>query len=278
MKTLLSFFGMIFFALLTIFGVALVLYYFDLTDAPGILNRLMQTNLAQAGINLPSSLSSNLRSDLSGELSTLIPQATVGVPNLGSESQNPADSLVQITVVGSGQIDKFNPLASKPLPIVPTLPPADPPTSTPMPTPRPTATPVPPMDPVEYQTEAMIRLKRFASVSESWLGTNDKLMQNNSLLQDPAWRSEVKANLSDLAAAGQALANIGRPPAEYEQIDAWFKRVGPESVRLQANYLRALDSANPQDFTAAGDNFTRIKQYLTQAAQLMLVDGWKVDQ
>ncbi len=134
------------------------------------------------------------------------------------------------------------------------------------------------MDPVEYQTEAMIRLKRFASVSEIWLASNDKLMRNNSLLQDPAWRSEVKGNLADVAAAGQALANIGRPPVEYEQIDAWFKRVGPETMRLQANYLRAMDSANPQDFTAAGDNFTRIKQYLTQAAQRMLVDGWKVDQ
>ncbi len=271
MKTLLSFFGMIFFALLTIFGVALVLYYFDLTDAPGMLSRLMQSRLAQAGVNLPGSLSS----DLSSGLSTLIPQATLGVPDLSPANLNPADSLVQITVVANGQIEKSNPLDNKPLPIVPAQ---DLPTSTPMPTPLPTSTPVPPMDPVEYQTEAMIRLKRFASVSESWLATNNKLMQDNSLLQDPAWRSEVKGNLAEVDDAGQALANIGRPPAEYEQIDAWFKRVGPESARLQANYLRAMDSAKPQDFTAAGDNFTRIKQYLTQAAQLMLVDGWKVDQ
>jgi hypothetical protein len=239
-KTLLSFFGLIFSTLLAILGVVLVLAYFDLTDFPGILKSLEQE---QANLRLPEL---NLTNS--------------GLPDY----QN-----IQVTVVGKGLVEKTNPLEAQPLPIVPTLV---------VPTPEPTFTPLPPLDPVEYQTEAIIRLKRYAAALESWLQTNDKLMKDNSLLQDTTWQAELKGNLAEIADAGQSLAGIDRAPAQYIGIDAWLKRVGAESTRLQANYQRALNTANPKDFTAAGDNFTRIKEYLTQAAEQMIAAGWVLNQ
>jgi hypothetical protein len=258
MKTLFSFFQLILYSLLAILGIVLVLVYFSLTDDPGLLSRLTQTHivlpdLKLTGLSLPDAIPAGLVS--------------------------PETSGVQITVVGKGMVEKVNPLATQPLPIVATLPmPTPKPTSAPALPPPPTRTPVPPMDPAEYQTEAIIRLKHFASALQNWLATNDRLMRDNHLLDDPGWNNAVKGNLAEIAATGRALAAIGRPPVVYAGIDAWFKRVGPESESLQASYLRALETRSPGDFQAAGDHFTRIKSDLTQAAGLMITAGWDLNQ
>jgi hypothetical protein len=239
-KTLLSYFGLIFFTLLMFLGVGLVLFYFDLTNSPGIVQELLQK---QADLKLPS----------------------LDLTNLNLPENQP----VQVTVVGKGSIEKTNPLDERPLPIVPTLI---------VPTLEPTVTPLPPLDPVVYQTEVTIRLKRYAAALESWLQTNDQLMHDNSLLENADWQARVKENLAEIADAGQSLAGIDRAPDQYAGIDAWLKRLGPESAQLQAGYLKALQTRRPKDFTAAGDSFTRIKEYLTQAAQAMITAGWTFNQ
>jgi hypothetical protein len=237
-KTLLAFFGMIFFALLLIAGLVLVFYYYDLTGEPAILGDVLKTQIQLPKIDLPA----------------------------------PDD--IRVTVVSKGEIVKTNPLEDQPLPIVATLVPAEP---EPTLAPQPTATEIPPLDPVVYQTEAMIRLKRFAAALESFLATNDRVSKDTALLQDDGWRAEMKGDLAEVAGAGRSLANIGRPPAEYADIDAWLVRIGSEAEQLQANYLRALKTGSAEDFSAAGDNFVRIREYLTQAATRMIASGWKTD-
>lgn len=253
MKTLLTYFGQILFTVLAILGIGLVLFYFDLTDAPGILQGLAQR--------------------IEGKVSQTVNQLPdlnfpdLPVPDLAG---NPAG--IQVSVVGKGQIEKTNLLPDPSLPVVTTQ--AEPVVE--MPTEIPT--PLPPMDPVMYQTEATIRLKRLTAALERWLASNDQLMRDNNLLRDPTWRDQVTASLAEAAAQGRMLAAIGRPPEAYAEIDSWLKRAGQETERLQASYLQALDTGSPQDFTAAADSFTRLKKYLTQAAQDMLVAGWSFDQ
>ncbi len=255
MKTLLGFFGQVIFVALFVIGVGLVLFYFDLTDAPGILQTLVQrvrADVTQTEKHLPN-----------------LNFPDLAIPNL---TNNPGE--IQVTVVGQGNIEKTNllPTGTEALPIVTMQPevlnlvPTDVPT------------PVPPMDPVVYQTEATIRLKRLADALERWLASNDQLMNDNRLLRDPTWRSQVTANLAEVAAQGSELANIGKPPQQYADIDTWLKRAGQETGVMRASYLRALDTGSTQDFTVAADSFTRIKKYLTQAAQLMLAAGWSFDQ
>ncbi len=246
-KTLLSFFGQIFFALLVILGVGLLLFYLDLTDAPGILPAVthgIEAAFAQATLSLED----------------------LNLPDL----TNPDPGDIEITVAGQGKIEKTNLLPTQPLPIVATREMR----ALELPTLAPTRTPAPPLDPVVYETEATIRLKAYAAALERWLASNDQLMRDNTLLQDAAWRAQVKDNLSQVVTEGRRLGAIGRPPEAYAEIDTWLKRAGAEAELLQASYLQALDSADARDFTAAGDSFTRIKKYLTQAAQAMLLAGW----
>lgn len=250
MKTLLAFFAQIFFALLVILGVGLLLFYLDMTDAPGILPAVTR------------------------EIEAAFSQATLTLDDLAiPDLTNPDPGEIQITVAGGGEIDRTNLVPTQPLPIVATKEMI----ALELPTLVPTRTPAPPLDPLVYQTEATIRLKRYAAALERWLATNDQLMRDNALLQDPSWRAQVKENLNEVVTEGHRLAEIGRPPQEYNEIDTWLKRAGAEADILQASYLQALESANPRDFTAAGDSFTRIKKYLTQAAQGMLLAGWNFE-
>jgi len=262
-KTLLSFFGQILFAVLTVLGVGLLLFYMDLTDAPGILQAVIdrvQAEFSQTTTYLEDKYLQDQYLQDPGFEEVDLPD--FNLPDL----TNPGQADIQITVAGGGQSEITNLVPTEPLPVVtmravaPTL--------------APTATPVPPLDPVVYQTEATIRLKRYVAALERWLATNDQLMRDNNLLQDAAWRSQVKDNLAEIVREGHSLANIGKPPDVYADIDGWLVRAGLESERLQAYYLQALETGSASDFTSAGDSFTRIKKYLAQAAQAMLVAGW----
>lgn len=235
-KTLLSFLGQALFAVLAILGIGLLLFYMDMTDSPGILREIFQR--------------------VQGETTTYLED--LDLPDLA----NPAPADIQVTVVGRGEIEKTN--------LVPTQ--ADPVFEAPALSP--TSTPVPPMDPLVYQAEATIRLKRFVAALERWMATNDQLLFDSSRLQDAAWRDQVTADLAEIAAEGQQLANIGQPPEEYAGIDAWLVRAGLEAERMQAHYLQALETGSPGDFSSAGDSFDRIKKFLAQAAQGMLQAGW----
>lgn len=252
MKTLLSFFGQIFFAVLAILGIGLLLFYMNLTDTPGILR-----NLAQ-----------RVQAEFSQTTATL---EGLNIPDL----TNPDSPDVQITVVGSGKMEKTDLLPAHSLPIVPTQ--SEPVMENLVPVPEPTFTPIPPMDPLVYQTEATIRLKRFAASLERWMVSNDRLMLDDSLMQDAAWREEVTANLDAAASEGQLLANIGQPPEQHAEIDGWLVRAGLEADRLQAYYLQGLETGSPNDFASAADSFTRIKKFLAEAAQRMLLAGWEFE-
>lgn len=232
-KTLVSFLGQVLFAVLAVLGVGLLLFYMDMTDAPGIVREIFQR--AQ------------------GETATYLEDLDL---------TNPAPADIQVTVVGRGEIEKTNlsPTQAGPAFEVPAI--------------SPTSTPVPPMDPLVYQAEATIRLKRFVAALERWMATNDQLMFDSNLVQDAAWRGRVTADLAEIAAEGQRLANIGQPPEEYAEIDAWLVRAGLEAERMQASYLRALETGSAGDFSSAGDSFDRVKKFLAQAAQGMLQAGW----
>lgn len=166
------------------------------------------------------------------------------------------------TLVGGSQPQWTNPLESQPVPqIIP-------------PTETPTPTPVPPLDPVVYRTETMIRARSFGDALEAFVQANEELGQDNLLLENAEWRSRMLTILEQVSFSGQALAEVGPPPAEYEAIDAWFNRVGPEAQSLEENYRQALDTRDAGYFTAAGDNFTRIREYLYQALEEVGRAGW----
>lgn len=138
-------------------------------------------------------------------------------------------------------------------------------------------TPIPPLDPAVYRAEAGIRLKNYADVLQQWLTMNEQVSQNGNVFNDPQWQASMRALLQSAASSGQSLASVDPAPAEYQGIDAMFKRVGAETQSLQNNYLRALNGGTANDLKAAGDNFTRIKEYLTQAAAEMMSLGWQVN-
>lgn len=192
------------------------------------------------------------------ELGNLLSTPLV-LPSIGQRTPS-------ISVVGTPQIQHSNPLEEQPLP-------SWAPTETPIPTP----TPVPPLAPEVYRTEVLIRLRHYATALEDWLAANDRLARDNSLLDEPAWREEMGLLLENVANAGQSLSAVGPPPPEYQEIDSWLDQAGDESLALQANFLRALESGDPQDFTAAGDSFTRIREYLALAAEGMIQAGWPLE-
>lgn len=186
----------------------------------------------------------------------------------------------EITVVASDHgLEKgtwSNPLEF--LPIVSTTPlPVAAATDLPAPTPLATETPVPPLDPLVYQAEVTVRLRQFVDALELWLEVNEKLVLDNSLIQDGNWRNQMELALANVASAGRALAGVGPAPAAYESIDALLDRVQIEAEGLQQNYRQALISGDPRYFSAAGDHFSRIKEYLKQAVEAMLALGWSLE-
>jgi hypothetical protein len=188
------------------------------------------------------------------------PRVLVNGTPLSAEDLQAVETLVSEGV----RIEQENPLESQPLP-------------TELPTPVPTFTPVPPLDPAFYRTEVMIRAENFAEPLDAFLEANEALAQDETLLEDPEWREAMRAHVEAVGSTGQALAEVGPPPAEYEAIDAWLNRSGAEAEGLRDNYLRALETGEAEDFSAASENFTRIREYLLQALDEMARAGWPLE-
>jgi hypothetical protein len=167
------------------------------------------------------------------------------------------------TLVSRGpRIEWSNPLDDEPLP---TLLPTD------------TPTPVPPLDPAVYRTEVMLQANHFGSALQAFLDANEMLAENENLLEDPAWRENMRGLVEQVYASGWALASVGPAPVEYQAIDAWLKRVGPEVEGLRENYLAGLETRETRFFTAASDNLARIREYLLQALEEMARAGWPAE-
>ena len=167
------------------------------------------------------------------------------------------------TLVSRGpQIEWSNPLEDEPLP---TLLPAD------------TPTPVPPLDPDVYRTEVMLQANHFGSALQAFLEANELLAQNENLLDDPTWRENMRGLVEQVHATGWALASVELAPAEYQAIDVWLKRVGPEVEGLRENYLAGIDTGETRFFTAASDNLERIREYLLKALEETARAGWPAE-
>jgi hypothetical protein len=178
----------------------------------------------------------------------------------------PLSGTITVREVGIGKADWSNPLEAIP-------------TATWTPAPTLTATPIPPLDPIVYEKETILRLKSFVSALERWLAANESITENSELLYDSDWLKEMQLSLEMIGDTGRAMADIGPPPPEYANIDQWIDRVAGEAEGLQTNYERALElhaagNDSAKSFTAASDNFVRIKEYLFQAVEGMLTAGW----
>lgn len=178
---------------------------------------------------------------------------------------SPGDLEALETLVSGGvEIERSNPSEEQPFP-------------TSIPTAVPTPTAVPRLEPEVYRSEVMIQARSFASALEAFLDTNDELGENVDILEDPAWREQARAAVEQVATSGRYLAEIGPPPTEYEAIDAWLNRVGPEAEGLRDNYLQGLETGGREYFAAASENLARIREYLYRALEEMARAGWPVE-
>ena len=182
---------------------------------------------------------------------------------------------VRVSDSGVGEVTWSNPLEALPTATVWRMPTLPEPTATPIPIP--TQTPVPPMDPAIYRTDVTLRLKQYVGALERWLEANRQLGQDNALLRDATWRSNMLAVLDEIAQGGESMAAIGPPPVEYHGVHMLLVQIAQSSEQMRASYLRALDSGAPLDFRQAGDEFTRIKAYLTEAVTTMVALGWTIE-
>jgi hypothetical protein len=182
---------------------------------------------------------------------------------------------VRVSDAGVGEVTWSNPLEALPTATVWRLPTLPAPTATPIPIPTQTA--VPPMDPALYRTEVTLQLKQYVGALERWLEANRQVGADNALLRDQTWRSNMLAVLDEIAAGGRAMAAIGPPPVEYQGVHMLLVQIGQSSEQLRASYSRALESGAPLDFRQAGDEFTRIKAYLTEAVTAMVALGWTIE-
>lgn len=142
---------------------------------------------------------------------------------------------------------------------------------TPVLLPSPTALP----DAAAYRTRVLIRARHFATSLEEFMRISERLQEDAALINSPEWRSEVQGALDELALAAQRLSGFSAVPPEYAAIAAWLDRVGPEAENLRANYLQAVQSSDQALFTAAGENLTRISEYMRQAQLEMAAAGWQ---
>ena len=168
---------------------------------------------------------------------------------------------VSVGVQGVGQAEWSNPLDALPI-------------ATQIATPEPTATPIPPMEPEAYRAQVISRMRSFADAMNRWLEANNQLAKNNALMQDAAWAANMRVVLDDVATSGDALADVGPAPADYQAIDDWLKKIRPEADGLKENYQKALAKQDTQAFVDASDHFNTIKEDLTQAVNEMLKAGW----
>jgi len=151
---------------------------------------------------------------------------------------------------------------------------ADTPIPEPIPTPVPTATPVPPLDPGVYRVETIERLKTFSDSLRRWVDYNQTLSEDVSRLGDPVWQVGMRSALAEVVAAAKSLADVGPAPREYTDIDDLLDSVSWEANSLDQNYNRAMKTGSLIDLQSAGDDFTRLKAYLKQAAEQMVAQGW----
>jgi hypothetical protein len=171
-----------------------------------------------------------------------------------------------LAVVGIGTAEWRNPMEDLPRA-----------TWAPSQTPQPTATPVLPLDPAEYRTEVLLSLRDFTAALEGWLDANRRLGQDNTLLENAAWRAEMSELLDEIREDGEMLGTIGPAPAEYQSIARLLGRLSTAAGALSFDYRRAMDTGDPKDFLKAGEDFERIKAYLGEAVQAMVIAGWSIE-
>jgi hypothetical protein len=133
------------------------------------------------------------------------------------------------------------------------------------------------LDPVVYQTEVLLRMRQFGAALDDFMASNGKLAGDQSLRSDTNWQKEIAAALDLVASNGRALAAVGPAPQVYRSIAGWMDRVEVEAQGLEDDYLYAVESGNPQDFSTAASRLTRMGEYLRQAYQEMLDLGWPVN-
>jgi hypothetical protein len=123
----------------------------------------------------------------------------------------------------------------------------------------------------------MLQAENFGSALQAFLNSNEMLAENENLLDDPAWTETMRGIVEQVYASGWALSSVGPAPVEYQEIDTWLKRVGPEVEGLRENYLAGLETKEASYFTSASDNLARIREYLLQAIAEMAQAGWPVE-
>ncbi len=156
---------------------------------------------------------------------------------------------------------------------LPTLPPVPSPTPVPTDTPVPTPTSTP--DPVIYQTEVMIRVKRFASAMDNFTATNDKLEKNPALMDDSTWQREMQTTLDDFVSAAVDMGSVSAVPPQYKDIQSWLEKVGPEAKKLKEDYLTGIQTKDQKYFQAVTDDRTAIIDDMTKAVAAMQAAGWQ---
>ena len=250
-KNCLASLGLIFLILLAALGATLALAFFDITGTGPSLS--LPESLPEISVNGTPVISPGGASGL-GPLQTVVSSPSLAGPRF--ELLNPLE----------GRTSNLSD-ASTPPPALPTAAP----------------TPLPLLDPLVYRTEIELRLRHFGAALEAFMSGNDELAKDSSLISNEEWRSKMAVALDDVAASGKALGEVGPPPVEYEAINAWLQRVGPQSESLRDHYRQALEGGGAESggpaasFTAAGDDFARIKAYLFAALDEMSKAGWPIE-
>jgi hypothetical protein len=185
----------------------------------------------------------------------------IGQPLPAQSSPSLAEKLLAVTpqvIVDSGEsvIQKE--------PLIPTLP---------EPTPLPTATPIP--DPAVYQSEVMLKAKRFGVALESFYQENSKLGQDASLLSDAQWQSGMGVILDELVASAQELSAISPVPEEDQALQASLAQIGPEAQALSEDFRQGMQTGDEAALKAAGDHLSQIQAAMLQAQDEAAKAGWK---
>lgn len=146
----------------------------------------------------------------------------------------------------------------------------------------PTATPVPPLKPGVYRVEAVVRLKEFVAAIEQWLAVNKEVSNDGTMVNNPEWQARAQSAVDEVLLTARILDEIGPAPAGYEEVDDWLFRVHQEAQILHSEYSQALDNhargaSGAEQFRAAGDSFTRLKEYVAGAVEEMLALGWTLN-
>lgn len=241
-KDILAFFGLIFLTLLILVGVGLMGIFYDDLGIVQVPERIRNevTRWTEPG------------------------EVVVKEFNLGeAEWSNPLEgitSLPDLDFTMDAEVPAFDPTA----------------------VPVPTATPVQPLKPGVYRVEAVVRLKEFVAAVETWLVVNKEVSDDGALVNDPNWQARAQAAVDNVLLTARVLDDIGPAPAGYEGVDDWLFRVHQEAQVMHSQYSQALanqagGTSGSEQFRAAGESFTRMKEYLSGAVQEMLALGWSLE-